>query len=110
MDPRTDHLKGHPHIAVNLEDAIQLLRPHDLVGRHPPGKAADPAEQLALREERLTASQRLLRPFALVNVNEQVVPADDVPVRIPKRESAGLKPAVDAIETPSAHFELEGVA
>ena len=53
--------------------------------------------------------QFLLGPFALVDVDQQVVPADDVPVRIPKRKSAGLKPAVDAIETSSTYFELEGV-
>ena len=58
---------------------------------------------------RLAASQFLLGVFALVNVDQQVVPADDLTVRVAKRESAGLKPAVDAIETPGAYFELEGV-
>jgi len=42
--------------------------------------------------------RQLLCPLALVNVDKQVVPADDVPFRTPKRKSARLKPAVDAIE------------
>ena len=58
---------------------------------------------------RLAESQFLLGTFTLVNVDQQVVPADDLAVRIAKRESAGLKPAVDAIETTSAYFEREGV-
>jgi len=43
--------------------------------------------------------QLLLGAFAFVDVDEQVVPADNVPVGIPKRKAARLKPAVDAIET-----------
>ncbi len=58
---------------------------------------------------RLAESQFLLGTFALVNVDQQVVPADDVTVRVAKRESAGLKPAVDAIETSRTYFDLEGV-
>jgi hypothetical protein len=50
----------------------------------------------------LARRESLLSAFALVNVDEQVVPADDVPVRVPNRKSARLEPAVDAIETSSA--------
>ena len=53
--------------------------------------------------------QGLLGAFALVNVDEQVVPADDVPVGIAKGKSARPKPVVDAIETSRAQFEIEGV-
>jgi hypothetical protein len=56
----------------------------------------------------LTFAEGLLGALALVDIDEQVVPADDMAVRIPKRKSAGLKPAVDAIETSSTYFELEG--
>ena len=56
----------------------------------------------------LAFAQRLLGALALVDVDEQVEPADNVPVRIPKRKSARLKPAVDAIEASRTDFELEG--
>ena len=65
------------------------------------------AQPLDLEEEVLAPPQGISRPLALVDVDEQVVPADDLPVRIPKRKSARLKPPVDAIETSRTHFELE---
>src|ERR1700722_16840100 len=68
MDPRTDQLECHGDALVKLEDAIELFRPGDFVGRHPPGKAADPAEMLALGQECLAAAQVLLRPLVLRDV------------------------------------------
>src|SRR6202045_1892339 len=68
MDPRTDQLECHGDALVKLEDAIELFRPGDFVGRHPPGKAADPAEMLALGQKCLAAAQVLLRPLALGDV------------------------------------------
>src|SRR5687767_12502911 len=47
----------------------------------------------------LAFAQGFLGTLPLVDVDEQVVPADNVPVRIPKRKAARLKPAVDTIET-----------
>ena len=63
-----------------------------------------------MRKPSLALPQRLLGAFALVNVDEQVVPVDDTPIRIPKRKSARLKPAIGAIETSSADFDLKGFA
>ena len=61
-------------------------------------------------EFRADLVQCLFGAFSLVDVDEQAVPADNAPVRIPKRKSARLKPAIDAIETSSADFEVEGDA
>src|ERR1700722_16127066 len=68
MDPRNDQFERHGDALVKLEDAIELFRPDDFVGRHPPGKAADPAEMLALGQKRLAAAQVLLRLLALGDV------------------------------------------
>ena len=54
----------------------------------------------------LAASQFLLGPLAFVNIDQEVVPADDMSVRIPERKSTGLKPAIGAIEAPSAYFDV----
>jgi hypothetical protein len=51
-----------------------------------------------------------LRALAFIDVDEQVVPADDPLARVPKRKATRLKPPVDAVETPRAYLELEGVA
>src|SRR4051794_38881710 len=61
-----------------------------------------------LQQSNLTCELRL-GAFALVDVDEKVVPADDVPVRVPERKSARLKPAVDTIDTSRPDFELERV-
>ena len=58
----------------------------------------------------LACRDRFLGALAIVDVDKQVVPADNAPVGIPKRKSAGLKPAIDAVETPSADFEFKGIA
>src|SRR6185436_5225861 len=50
---------------------------------------------------RLAAPQFLLGTLALVDIDQQVVPADNVPVRVSKRKHPRLKPAIGAIETPS---------
>src|SRR5262249_36780591 len=43
----------------------------------------------------LARRESLFGAFALVNIDEEVVPADNVSVRVAKRKSARLKPAID---------------
>src|SRR4029079_15535245 len=42
-----------------------------------------------------------------VDVDDEVVPADDLTVCIPKRVDTRFEPTVDAIETPGTHLEVE---
>ena len=86
------------HLAVDDFDVTGCAQECDQ-----PRDAVDDQTRFAL-----AFAQGLLGALALVDVDEQVVPADDVAVRIPERKSARLKPAVDAIETSSTYFELEG--
>ena len=91
-------------------DEVQIVLVEELgasIGPRRPGQRRNRVDDEL--EIALARREGLLGALALVDVDEQVVPADDVPVRIPKRKSARLKPAVDAIETSSAYFELEGL-
>ena len=45
----------------------------------------------------------------LFDVREQRVPADDVSLRVPKRETANLEPSIHAIESTDALKDLIGV-
>src|SRR5438105_15317641 len=58
MDSRSDQVERNRHLRIELEDAIQLLGPGDVVRRHTPGKAADATQMLGFRNERFTALQR----------------------------------------------------
>ena len=53
-------------------------------------------------------SQSFLGALALIDVDEEVVPANDASAFIPKRKPPRLKPAIDAVEAPSPDLELEG--
>src|SRR4051794_25807212 len=71
MDTSTDQVEGHTHVRFKTKDAIQLLRPRDLVGRDLPGEAAGRVEALALCGKCLLAPHLLLRaqilaPFGLL--------------------------------------------
>src|SRR5262249_1772896 len=50
--------------------------------------------------------ERLFRSFAVVDVGEQDVPADDSIVGAPKRKPTNLKPSIDAVETPYTFYDL----
>ena len=91
-------------------DEVQIVLVEELgasIGPRRPGQRRNRVDDEL--EIALARREGLLGALALVDVDEQVVPADDVPVRIAKRKSARLKPAVDAIERRARYFELEGV-
>src|SRR4030095_15754428 len=94
---------------LELENPPGLLGPVVVVAEQVGDEAAGLAEPLGLSETVVSASELLLGAFALVDVDEQVVPADNLAVRITEGQSAGLEPAVDAIVPSSAHFEVEGL-
>ena len=71
-------------------------------------EAARLAQSLRFGETTVRLPEPRLGPLSVVDVDEQVVPADDAPL-VREADSAGLKPAVDAIETSSAYFDLEGL-
>src|SRR6266436_3647881 len=58
MDSCSDQVERNRHLRIELEDAIQLLGPGDVVLGHTPGKAADAAQMLGFPKERFTALQR----------------------------------------------------
>src|SRR6186713_1407306 len=45
----------------------------------------------------LALPARFLGALALIDVDDEVVPANDAPARIPKRKSVRLKPAINPI-------------
>src|SRR5918995_7505723 len=92
-------------------DVVQIVLVEELgasIRTRRPGQRRDRVDDEL--EVTLARGERLLGAFALIDVDEQVVPADDVPVRIPKRRSARLNPAVDTIKASSPYFHLEGLA
>jgi hypothetical protein len=74
MDSTTDSFQRYEPAGFELEDAIELLRPRDLSTFDVPGKAAQASEALALGNERLTAPQLFLCPFAIVDIGLCSVP------------------------------------
>ena len=58
----------------------------------------------------LSCPERFFSALSLVDVDEQVVPTDDTPIGILERKATRLKPAIGAIETSTADFELKGLA
>src|SRR5882762_918051 len=58
MDSCSDQVECNHDPGVELEDAIKLLGPGDVVRSHTPGKAADAAQMLCFRKKRFTALQR----------------------------------------------------
>src|SRR6266550_527400 len=58
MDSCSDQVECNGHLRIELEDAIKLVGPGDLVRSHTPGKAADAAQMLCFPKERFTALQR----------------------------------------------------
>src|SRR5262245_41931940 len=89
--------------ATVLEDLV--IDDFDLTGRC---EGCDKARNAVHDQPRLALAfaQSLLAAFQVVDVDEQVIPADDVSVGVAKRKSARLKPAVNAIESSSAYFPL----
>jgi len=53
-------------------------------------------------KRRLAAVQRVLRPFAVVDVDEEA------PARVLKRKTPRLKPTIGAIETSKTKLHFEG--
>ena len=68
VDTIADQLERHADRRIKLENAIDLLRPHDLVCRNFPGKGTRQAEALAFGEKCLTAPQLVLRCLPLGDV------------------------------------------
>ena len=84
---------------IELDDAAFVVDRHDAVERRNPGWLPCCASL-----SRSSSSARLRSSMSI----SRLYPADDMAVRISKRTSTRLKPAVDAIEASSAYFELEG--
>src|SRR5580692_10521357 len=74
MDSTTDSFKRYEPARFELEGAIELVRPRDLSTFDVPRKAAQSSEALALGNERLTAPQLFLCPFAIVDIGLCSVP------------------------------------
>jgi hypothetical protein len=68
MDSTTDPSKRYEPARLELEDAIELVRPLDLSTFDAPGKAAQASEALALGNKRLTAPQLFLCLFPFCDV------------------------------------------
>src|SRR5262249_31417997 len=54
--------------------------------------------------------QRVLGPFAVINVRDKSIPVENSPFAVAHGNSAGLKPAVYAIEPTEAILEIKGMA
>ena len=74
MDSTTDSFKRNEPARFEFEDAIEMVRPHDLSTLDAPGKAAQASEALALGNKRLTTPQLFFRPFAVVDIGLCSVP------------------------------------
>src|SRR5450432_343148 len=74
MDSTTDSFKRNEPARFEFEDAIELVRPHDLSTLDAPGKAAQASEALALGNKRLTTLQLFLCPFAVVDIGLCSIP------------------------------------
>ena len=54
----------------------------------------------------LAVAQGLFGALAIVDVDQQVKPAEDAPVRIPQRQANDVEPAVDAVGATMAAFDV----
>ena len=61
-------------------------------------------------EQPLFTGEQSFSPLPVVDIGLQDVPKDDMPVRISQREAARVEPAVDAIRTAEAVFEVVRMA
>src|SRR5262249_31382484 len=57
----------------------------------------------------LALAQGFFGALSIVNIDKQVVPADDAPIGGPQRKSARREPAIGTIEASGTEFELEGI-
>src|SRR5712692_2272066 len=89
--PILQFLSGLAEVFQDLPvDKFDLAR--RIRGRHKPRNAVDDqAQTLLIRPE------SVLSALSVVDIRQQVIPADDPPLGIALRETARLEPAIDAI-------------
>jgi len=64
---------------------------------------------LSLKQIPFAAAQLLLCVFALVNVNNQAVPAGDSAACVPRWNDATVNPPVHAVRTAEAMLKVKGL-
>src|SRR5215470_2796004 len=110
MHSSANALQSHERAFFKLENAIKLLRPHDIVRRYAPGEIADASQVLAFCQKCFTPRQLLFRLFAIRNIGSGRIPAKNSSMLIQQWVVADKKPAILAVlsQYPLLIFERNG--
>src|SRR6266850_1032217 len=97
---------GQTILWIETQNTVAFLRPVPDIPVRTPCPTAGVAQPLRFRQVRFTSLEGLLRPLSVLDLQIDSVPLDDVPRFVSQWVGTKQKPAICAVKTTKACFNL----